>query len=98
MVAGQLLRLSSAMSSGVLDIYSSLSLLYYTFSHHAVAIDYMNVHFLITNITKQTTVQDQKSAAENGRPKKSNFSSAWEYVKLPFSLRVPKNITPIFFQ
>jgi hypothetical protein len=24
------------------------------------------------------------------RPKKSYFSSAWEYVKLPFSLRVPK--------
>jgi hypothetical protein len=75
MVAGQLLRLSSAMSSGVLDIYSSLSLLYYTFSHHAVAIDYMNVHFLITNIiiryyvTKQTTVQDQKSAAEKVRLK-----------------------------
>jgi hypothetical protein len=75
MVAGQLLRLSSAMSSGVLDIYSSLLLLYYTFFHHAVAIDYMNVHFLITNIiiryyvTKQTTVQDQKSAAEKVRLK-----------------------------
>jgi hypothetical protein len=46
MVTGQLLRLSSAMSGRVLvDIYSSLSLLYYTFLHHALAIDYMNVDF-----------------------------------------------------
>jgi hypothetical protein len=34
MVRGQLLRLSSAISGGVSDIYSSLSLLYYTFLHH----------------------------------------------------------------
>jgi hypothetical protein len=32
------------------------------------------------------------------RPKKSYFSSAWEYVKLPFSLRVPKNMFFINFQ
>jgi hypothetical protein len=31
-------------------------------------------------------------AYEKVRPKKSYFSSAWEYVKLPFSLRVAKNI------
>jgi hypothetical protein len=47
MVTGQLLGLSSAMSGGVLHIYSSLSLLYYTFLHHALAIDYMNVDFLV---------------------------------------------------
>jgi hypothetical protein len=47
MVTGQLLRLSSAMFGGVLDIYSSFSLLYYTFLHHALAIDYMIVDFLI---------------------------------------------------
>jgi hypothetical protein len=29
---------------------------------------------------------------EKARPKKSYFSSACEYVKLPFSLRVPKTI------
>jgi hypothetical protein len=32
----------------------------------------------------------RKSAYEKVRPKKSYFLSAWEYVKLPFSLRVPK--------
>jgi hypothetical protein len=37
MVTGQLLRLSSAMSGGVLDIYSSLSLLLFL----------LNVNFLI---------------------------------------------------
>jgi hypothetical protein len=31
-------------------------------------------------------------ASEKVRPKKSYFLSAWEYVKLPFSLRVPKNL------
>jgi hypothetical protein len=31
-----------------------------------------------------------RSASETVRPKKSYFSSACEYVKLPFSLRVPK--------
>jgi hypothetical protein len=31
------------------------------------------------------------SASEKVRPKKSYFSSASEYVKLSFSLRVPKN-------
>jgi hypothetical protein len=30
------------------------------------------------------------SASEKVRPKKSYFSSACEYVKLPFSLKVPK--------
>jgi hypothetical protein len=37
----------------------------------------------------------RKSAYEKVRPKKSYFSSAREYIKLPFSLRVPKktNIT-----
>jgi hypothetical protein len=35
------------MSGGVLDIYSSLSLLYYTFLHHALATDYMNLDFVI---------------------------------------------------
>jgi hypothetical protein len=32
-----------------------------------------------------------RSASEKVRPKKSYFSSAWEYVKLPFSLKVLKN-------
>jgi hypothetical protein len=32
----------------------------------------------------------RKSASEKVRPKKSYFLSAWEYVKFPFSLRVPK--------
>jgi hypothetical protein len=36
--------------------------------------------------TDGATVSVRKSASE-----KSYFSSAWEYVKLPFSLRVPKN-------
>jgi hypothetical protein len=49
MVTGRLLQLSCAISGGVLDIYSSLSLLYYTFLHHTVANDYMNVRFLITH-------------------------------------------------
>jgi hypothetical protein len=31
-----------------------------------------------------------RSASEKVRPKKSYFSSACEYVKLSFSLRVPK--------
>jgi hypothetical protein len=31
------------------------------------------------------------SAPEKVRPKKNYFSSVCEYVKLPFSLRVPKN-------
>jgi hypothetical protein len=35
---------------------------------------------------------DQKSASEKVRPKQSYFSSPWEYAKLPFSLRVPKNV------
>jgi hypothetical protein len=43
MVTGQLLRLSSAMSGGVLDI-----------RHHTVAIDYMNVHFLISYYAPNT--------------------------------------------
>jgi hypothetical protein len=33
-----------------------------------------------------------RSASEKVRPKKSYLSSACEYVKLPFSLKVPKNI------
>jgi hypothetical protein len=37
-------------------------------------------------------VQGQKSASEKIRTKKSYFSSAWEYVKLPFSLRVSKKL------
>jgi hypothetical protein len=61
MVTGQLLRLSCAMSGGVLDIYSTLLLLYYTFLHHAVAIDYRNVHFLIVHqiriSTRNKTIQ-----------------------------------------
>jgi hypothetical protein len=39
------------------------------------------------------------SASEKVRPKKSYFSSACEYVKLPFSLRVPKrNVYFKFYQ
>jgi hypothetical protein len=41
MVTGQLLQLSSAISGGALDIFSSLSLL--------LSIMYMNVHFLVAN-------------------------------------------------
>jgi hypothetical protein len=36
-------------SGGVLDIYSSLSLLYYTFLLHAVNIDYINVQMYASN-------------------------------------------------
>jgi hypothetical protein len=32
------------------------------------------------------------------RPKKSFFSSACEYVKLPFSLRVPKTYTYLYIK
>jgi hypothetical protein len=41
MVTGQLLQLSSAISGGALDIFSSLSLL--------LSVMYMNVHFLVAN-------------------------------------------------
>jgi hypothetical protein len=33
-----------------------------------------------------------RSESEKVRPKKSYFASACEYVKLPFSLRVPKKL------
>jgi hypothetical protein len=33
-----------------------------------------------------------RSASEKVRPKKSYFSSACEYVKLPFSFSVPKKV------
>jgi hypothetical protein len=36
-----------------------------------------------------------RPAFEKVRPKKSYFSSACEYVKLPFSLRVPKKLIEI---
>jgi hypothetical protein len=56
---------------------------------------------LLNRPTDRATVHGQKSASkkvrpkkasEKVRPKKSYFSSAWEYVKLPFSLRVPKKL------
>jgi hypothetical protein len=37
-----------------------------------------------------------RSASEKVRTKKSYFSSAWEYVTLPFSLRLPKNQIVVF--
>jgi hypothetical protein len=40
--------------------------------------------------TDGAMVPDQQSAVEKVRPKKSYFSSAWEYVKLPFSTTVKK--------
>jgi hypothetical protein len=48
MVIGQLLRLSSPMSGGggVLDIRHHFGCCI-RLLHHALAIDYMNVHFLI---------------------------------------------------
>jgi hypothetical protein len=38
-----------------------------------------------------------RSASEKVRPKKSYFSSACEYVKLPFSLSVPKKMLHHFY-
>jgi hypothetical protein len=51
---------------------------------------------LLNRPTDGATVHGQKSVSENVRPKKSYFSSAWEYVKLPFSLRVPKSALNYF--
>jgi hypothetical protein len=39
----------------------------------------------------------RKSVSEKVRPKKSYFSSAYEYVKLPFSLRVPRKVPFQYF-
>jgi hypothetical protein len=47
---------------------------------------------LLNRPTDGATVRVLKSACEKVRPKKSYFLSEWEYVKLPFSLRVPKNL------
>jgi hypothetical protein len=44
---------------------------------------------LVVNLPDQQMAP--RSASEKVRPKNSNFSSACEYVKLPFSLRTPKN-------
>jgi hypothetical protein len=44
---------------------------------------------LVVNLSDQQMAP--RSASEKVRPKNSNFSSACEYVKLPFSLRTPKN-------
>jgi hypothetical protein len=46
---------------------------------------------LLNRPTDGATVHALKSASEKVRPKKSYFLSTWEYVKLAFSLRVPKN-------
>jgi hypothetical protein len=46
----------------------------------------------VSLLTYQTDQQMAPwSASEEVRPKKSYFSSACEYVKLPVSLRAPKN-------
>jgi hypothetical protein len=58
----------------------------------------VNVHFLIVHQTapeiNDTTLFRAKLnlASEKVRPKKGYFSSAWEYVKLDFSLRVSQKI------
>jgi hypothetical protein len=39
-----------------------------------------------------------RSESEKVRPKKSYFASACEYVKLPFSLRVPKKLFSNFWE
>jgi hypothetical protein len=50
---------------------------------------YLSV-WLLNRPTDGATVRVRKSAFEKVRPKKSYFLPAWEYVKLPFLLTVPK--------
>jgi hypothetical protein len=44
----------------------------------------------VANLLNRATVAP-RAASEKVRPKETYFSSACEYVKLPFSLNVPKN-------
>jgi hypothetical protein len=47
---------------------------------------------LLNSPTDGATVSVRKSVYKKVRPKKSYFSSPWEYVKLLFSLKVPKKM------
>jgi hypothetical protein len=107
-----ILRLSSAMSGGVLEIIIHE---FHCCIRHFV--NYVNVHFLIMHqiapeindttlfLSKLNLASEKvcpkkcvrKIAFEKVRSKKSYFSSAYEYVKLPFSLRVPRKVTFQYF-
>jgi hypothetical protein len=55
--------------------------------------NYLFTQFMVIGFVASLHTDQQmapRSASEKVRPKKSYFTSACEYVKLPFSLRVPK--------